>query len=190
MNFEFFSVEGDPPCKFYSSFVWFIRLQNSNSFLWTIAARGCPAAALRIWTAPDTDHAPIELCGDKLAGDIWHYLSDAQAARISFITTDKTIGAQVRVASNYKQQINLKLMEWISLGWQGFQIVWTEVQDTPQLSGAQSIDKHHCDSAYLFRCTISKYCIASKLHCDKVKNCGPGDESDELNCESWVSRTV
>lgn len=38
-------------------------------------ARGCPAAALRIWTAPDTDQAPIELCGDKPAGEVWHYIS-------------------------------------------------------------------------------------------------------------------
>lgn len=57
--------------------------------------RGCPAAALRIWTAPDTDQAPIELCGDKAAGEVWHYISSGQNARISFITTDKTIGAQV-----------------------------------------------------------------------------------------------
>lgn len=156
---------------------------------WTIAARGCPAAALRIWTAPDTDHAPIELCGDKLSGDVWHYLSDGQAARISFITTDKTIGAQVQTGAIVMQWTFL-LKLYFLIRRQGFRIVWTEVQDTPQLSGAQSIDKHHCDSAYLFRCTISKYCIASKLHCDGVKNCGPGDDSDEMNCESWVSRTV
>lgn len=61
---------------------------------WNLA-RGCPAAALRIWTAPDTDQAPIELCGDKTPGEIWHYISQGQNARISFITTDKTIGAQV-----------------------------------------------------------------------------------------------
>lgn len=58
-------------------------------------ARGCPAAALRIWTAPDTDQAPVELCGDKSSGEVWHYVSTGQSARISFITTDKTIGAQV-----------------------------------------------------------------------------------------------
>lgn len=165
--------------------IWYIFLCE-----W-FAARGCPAAALRIWTAPDTDHAPIELCGDKLPDDVWHYLSEGQAARISFITTDKTIGAQVRERwpPSTIEFIQLQFFHlWFR--WQGFRIVWTEVQDTPQLSGAQSIDKHHCDSAYLFRCTISKYCVASKLHCDGVKNCGPGDDSDEMNCESWVSRTV
>lgn len=61
-----------------------------------LLARGCPAAALRIWTAPDTDQAPIELCGDKPAGEVWHYISSGQNARVSFITTDKTIGAQVK----------------------------------------------------------------------------------------------
>lgn len=57
--------------------------------------RGCPAAALRLWTAPDTEHAPTELCGDKPSNEPWHYISQGQSARISFITTDKTIGAQV-----------------------------------------------------------------------------------------------
>lgn len=58
--------------------------------------RGCPAAALRIWLAPDVmDQAPIELCGDKASTEVWHYVSAGQNARISFITTDKTIGAQV-----------------------------------------------------------------------------------------------
>lgn len=64
-----------------------------------LIGRGCPAAALRLWTAPDTDRAPIELCGDKPSNEPWHYVSDGQAARVSFITTDKTIGAQVRDAN-------------------------------------------------------------------------------------------
>lgn len=41
------------------------------------------------------DQAPIELCGDELSADARHYISHGQNARISFITTDKTIGAQV-----------------------------------------------------------------------------------------------
>lgn len=57
--------------------------------------RGCPAAVFRLWTAPDSDHAPIELCGDKPNGEAWHYVSDGQYARVSFTTTDKTIGAPV-----------------------------------------------------------------------------------------------
>lgn len=50
---------------------------------------------LRLWTAPDTDQAPIELCGEK-GTESWHYISLRQSARISFTTTDKTIGAAVR----------------------------------------------------------------------------------------------
>lgn len=72
-------------------------------------ARGCPAAALRIWTAPDTDQAPIELCGDKAPGEIWHYISQGQNARISFITTDKTIGAQVKKLTNFNKNFSISL---------------------------------------------------------------------------------
>ncbi|XP_055324620.1 uncharacterized protein LOC129579067 isoform X3 [Sitodiplosis mosellana] len=138
ISIEFFSVEGDPP------------------------SRGCPAAALRIWTTPDQqDIAPIELCGDKASSEVWHYISSGQSARLAFITTDKTIGAQ------------------------GFRIVWTEVQDSIQLSGPPSSIVHHCEPTYLFHCAVSSYCISNKLHCDGIKNCGPGDDSDEMNCESW-----
>jgi len=34
-----------------------------------------------------------------------------------------------------------------------------------------------------FRCAVSGYCIASKLRCNKMPNCGIEDESDEENCE-------
>lgn len=57
--------------------------------------RGCPAAVLRVWTAPDTEQAPFELCGERAAGLNWHYVSIGQSSRISFTTTDKTIGAPV-----------------------------------------------------------------------------------------------
>lgn len=67
-----------------------------------LLGRGCPAAVLRLWTAPDTDQAPIELCGEK-GTDSWHYISQGQSARISFTTTDKTIGAAV----SYKIKIIL-----------------------------------------------------------------------------------
>ncbi|XP_031631169.1 uncharacterized protein LOC116345699 isoform X2 [Contarinia nasturtii] len=141
MRIEFFSVEGDPP------------------------TRGCPAAALRIWLTPDQPElAPIELCGEKTTGDIWHYISNGQNARISFITTDKTIGAQ------------------------GFRIVWTEVQDSAKISGPTTSILHHCEPTYLFHCTVSGYCISNKLHCDGLKNCGPGDDSDEMNCSADVTK--
>lgn len=67
---------------------------------------------------------------------------------------------------------------------QGFRIVWTEVQDNALLSGPPSSIMHHCEPTYLFHCAVSGYCISNKLHCDGVKNCGAGDGSDEMNCES------
>lgn len=67
---------------------------------------------------------------------------------------------------------------------QGFRIVWTEVQDSTQIQGPSSSILNHCEPTYLFHCTVSSYCISNKLHCDGLKNCGPGDDSDEMNCES------
>ncbi|XP_055847931.1 uncharacterized protein LOC129913342 isoform X3 [Episyrphus balteatus] len=133
INFEHFSVEGDP------------------------MARGCPAAVLRMWTNVDSEAAPIELCGEKPPTEHWHYISTGQSARISFTTTDKTIGAQ------------------------GFRIVWTEIQDSGPGPPAIGL---LCESAYHFQCNIG-YCISDKLRCDGIKNCGPGDDSDEMHCESY-----
>lgn len=70
--------------------------------------------------------------------------------------------------------------------WQGFRIIWTEIQDSGP--GPPSIGLL-CESTYHFQCEVG-YCISDKLRCDGIKNCGPGDDSDELHCESWVSRTV
>lgn len=72
LNFDVFSVEGSPP------------------------DRGCPAAVLRIWMSSDSDDAPQEICGEKSATENWPAVSQgAGTVRISFTTTDKTIGAQV-----------------------------------------------------------------------------------------------
>lgn len=105
ITIEFFSVEGDPPCTKWNYWAIWNYIENvnplniiNNSFskITKILARGCPAAALRIWTTPDQqDIAPIELCGDKANSEVWHYISSGQNARLAFITTDKTIGAQV-----------------------------------------------------------------------------------------------
>ncbi|KAH8381283.1 hypothetical protein KR093_001737 [Drosophila rubida] len=130
INFEQFALEGDP------------------------AGRGCPAAVLRLWVNVDSDQPPVELCGEKPAIEQWHYISTGQTARISFTTSDKTVGAQ------------------------GFRIVWTEIQDSGP--GPPSIGLL-CESTYHFQCAAG-YCISDKLRCDGVKNCGPGDDSDELHC--------
>ncbi|EDW24358.1 GL23444 [Drosophila persimilis] len=132
IHFEQFGLEGDP------------------------ANRGCPAAVLRLWMNVDSDQPPMELCGEKPPIEYWHYTSTGQTARISFTTSDKTVGAQ------------------------GFRIVWTEIQDSGP--GPPSVGLH-CESTYHFQCGAG-YCISDKLRCDGVKNCGPGDDSDELHCES------
>jgi hypothetical protein len=68
-----------------------------------VLGRGCPAAVLRLWLAPDTDMAPHELCGEK-GNDAWQYLTLGNTARVSFTSADKTIGAQV---SEPKPQIHI-----------------------------------------------------------------------------------
>ncbi|KAH8383445.1 hypothetical protein KR009_008609 [Drosophila setifemur] len=130
IHFEQFGLEGDP------------------------ANRGCPAAVLRLWMNVESDQPPMELCGEKPPVEHWHYTSTGQTARISFTTSDKTVGAQ------------------------GFRIVWTEIQDSGP--GPPSVGLH-CESTYHFQCGAG-YCISDKLRCDGVKNCGPGDDTDELHC--------
>ncbi|XP_021914332.1 cubilin isoform X4 [Zootermopsis nevadensis] len=81
LNFEFFAVEGEP------------------------SARGCPAAVLRLWYT--VDGPPLELCGEKQQTDKWQFLSEGNSMRISFISAEKSVGAQ------------------------GFRAVWTEVSEGP-----------------------------------------------------------
>lgn len=57
-----------------------------------------------------------------------------------------------------------------SVGAQGFHAVWTEVQDDSD-----------CNQ---FSCAKTSYCIADRLRCNSVANCGQDDTSDEQNCES------
>ncbi|XP_039289954.1 tolloid-like protein 2 [Nilaparvata lugens] len=77
LNFEHFAVEGEP------------------------AGRGCPAAVVRLWHTEDGP--PLELCGEKPAADKWQFISETNSLRISFISADKSVGAQ------------------------GFHAVWTEM---------------------------------------------------------------
>ncbi|EFN64302.1 Cubilin [Camponotus floridanus] len=77
LNFEIFSVEGDQ------------------------IARGCPAAVLRMWYSLMS--TPHELCGVRTSDTKWHFLSEDNNMRLSFISADKAVGQQ------------------------GFRAVWTEV---------------------------------------------------------------
>ncbi|KAI5755333.1 hypothetical protein M8J77_016053 [Diaphorina citri] len=77
LNFEIFSFEGDP------------------------AGRGCSAAVVRVWNTKDDP--PLELCGEKAHKDKWEFLSESNEMRLSFISAEKSVGAQ------------------------GFKATWTEV---------------------------------------------------------------
>ncbi|EEB14888.1 hypothetical protein Phum_PHUM333350, partial [Pediculus humanus corporis] len=118
LYFEIFAVEGEP------------------------SGKGCPAAVVRLWTS--NDGMPLELCGEKTAEEKWEYISDSNTMRISFISADKSAGAQ------------------------GFRAIWTEFSKDEECSE--------------FLCSESKLCIAQKLRCNRVANCGAKDTSDELNC--------
>lgn len=52
----------------------------------------------------DSDQPPVELCGEKPAIEQWHYISTGQTARISFTTSDKTVGAQVSETEEEKEE--------------------------------------------------------------------------------------
>lgn len=67
------------------------------SYTITFKGRGCPAAVVRLWTSLETESAPLEICGEKGTNEDWHYISTGQSVRISFTTTDKTIGALVSI---------------------------------------------------------------------------------------------
>lgn len=59
---------------------------------------------LRLWVNVDSDQPPVELCGEKPAIEQWHYISTGQTARISFTTSDKTVGAQVSRSNKQKEE--------------------------------------------------------------------------------------
>jgi len=52
----------------------------------------------------DSDQPPMELCGEKPPVEQWHYTSTGQTARISFTTSDKTVGAQVSSGGGHEEQ--------------------------------------------------------------------------------------
>lgn len=62
---------------------------------------------LRLWVNVDSDQPPVELCGEKPAIEQWHYISTGQTARISFTTSDKTVGAQVSETEEEEKELAL-----------------------------------------------------------------------------------
>ncbi|XP_043677575.1 tolloid-like protein 1 isoform X2 [Vespula pensylvanica] len=61
-----------------------------------------------------------------------------------------------------------------AVGQLGFRAIWTEIN----ING---------DCPNQFLCSKNKYCISKTLRCNKIKNCGPNDTSDEENCVATIS---
>lgn len=57
-----------------------------------------------------------------------------------------------------------------SVGNKGFRAYWTEIEST--------------DDCSEFQCETNKYCLPAALRCNKRKNCGIFDDSDEIGCET------
>ncbi|XP_049849877.1 cubilin isoform X2 [Schistocerca gregaria] len=111
LNFEYFAVEGNP------------------------AGRGCPAAVVRLWYRSDAP--PVELCGEKLHDEAhWHFLSDSNNMRLSFISADKAVGAE------------------------GFRAVWTEVLDSGACDQFSCAASNFCIASRL-RCNREPNCGAN-----------------------------
>ncbi|GLH08018.1 Cubilin homolog [Gryllus bimaculatus] len=109
LNFEVFAVEGDP------------------------ANRGCPAAVVRLWHR--ANEPPVELCGEKAPTEKWQYMSDGSSVRLSFISADKSVGAQ------------------------GFRAVWTEVKEGPDCDQFKCEKSSYCIADTL-RCNKVANCGA------------------------------
>ncbi|PSN56363.1 hypothetical protein C0J52_03754 [Blattella germanica] len=82
--------------------------------------RGCPAAVVRLWHMMDTP--PLELCGEKQPNEKWQYLSEGNLMRISFVSADKSVGAQ------------------------GFRAVWTEVTEGSTCEQFRCKNSNYCIS--------------------------------------------
>lgn len=70
---------------------------------------------------------------------------------------------------------------WILCLFKGFRLIWTEIQDMNQVV-QHSSSSIVCEPMFHFQCEISNYCIAAKLKCNGIKNCGSDDNSDESHC--------
>ncbi|KPM04818.1 CUB domain-containing protein 10 [Sarcoptes scabiei] len=166
---------------------WFIIVQTGSKILLHFdqfliegepLSRGCSGGVVRVW--PDIDQRPIELCGEKLADDQKQYVSESNVLRIAFYTAQKSVGAQ------------------------GFSAIWTEIEmpsekfDSNRNSGSSSCSSSTTAITYpmngesllasnaiqssTFQCRTKGYCIAEKLRCNGIKNCGFDDDSDERDC--------
>ncbi|XP_008555290.1 cubilin isoform X1 [Microplitis demolitor] len=115
----------DSPLRNFASKTcnWFISVRPNHQILIYFedfsvegeqSVRGCPAAVLRLWLSPMA--TPIELCGVKTTEGPNDYLSHDHNMRLSFISSDKSVGQK------------------------GFRAVWTEVYKANECEP----DEFHC----------------------------------------------
>lgn len=80
LHFESFSIEGEMESKFlslsFSFFSFFLHL-----FYWFFAARGCAAAAVRVWKR--LDEPPVEICGENLKAEHETFMSEGNVMKIT-----------------------------------------------------------------------------------------------------------
>ncbi|OQR78514.1 cubilin-like [Tropilaelaps mercedesae] len=128
--------------------------------------RGCPSAVVRVWPAPDSVGPPVELCGETLTNDTREIISTGNTLKVQFMTAAKAVGNQ------------------------GFKAVWTEIRDDDEtctapkapITSSAGTGTAKTGSAGGLRCANGR-CISAKLVCNGLPNCGPGDDTDELNCQ-------
>uniref|UniRef100_A0A336M6R7 CSON011903 protein n=1 Tax=Culicoides sonorensis TaxID=179676 RepID=A0A336M6R7_CULSO len=84
----------------------------------------------------------------------------------------KTCNWYITARTGYKLLLNFE-------SFAGFKLVWTEIQDMNQVAQHAS---NTCEPMFHFQCELSKYCIATRLRCNGIYNCGSNDKSDEQNC--------
>ncbi|XP_028968828.1 cubilin-like [Galendromus occidentalis] len=124
--------------------------------------RGCPSAVVRVWPDPNGVGPPVELCGETLTNETREIMSTGNTLKVQFMTAAKAVGNR------------------------GFKAVWSEIRDDDEHCSALKSTSSAIGNSRPFaggvRCAASSRCISAKLVCNGVANCGPGDDSDEVNC--------
>ena len=78
LHFESFSIEGEQESEF-CFFFFFFGLVLLH--LLTLTARGCAAAAVRVWKR--LDEPPVEICGEKLKEEHETFMSEGNAMKVT-----------------------------------------------------------------------------------------------------------
>ncbi|XP_065293590.1 cubilin-like isoform X1 [Dermacentor albipictus] len=95
---------------------------------------------------------------------VWKNLSDAPLELCGEGLTNDT--REVISTSNVLKVSFMTAQKAVGNG--GFRAVWTEIREDPT-----------CED---LRCTLTGYCISSRLRCNDLPNCGSSDNTDEDDC--------